>query len=303
MSDVEAVRRFNRFYTRRIGVLHASYLGTPFPLPQARVLYEIGHRGECTASELGAELDIDLGYLSRLLQGLKRQSLVQGARVAHDGRRVRLSLTPKGRKAFALLDESSRRSMGEMLAPLSSAQKSALVGALDTVQAVLVPGATKAEIVLRPHRPGDMGWVVERHGVLYEREYGWGARFEALVAEIVAKFLRGFDRRRECCWIAEQAGERLGSAFLVTENRTSAKLRLLLVEPQARGCGLGKRLVDECISFARKSGYRKLVLWTHANLSAARAIYRKLGFRRVRSEPHREFGLRVVGEYWELALR
>jgi DNA-binding MarR family transcriptional regulator/GNAT superfamily N-acetyltransferase len=303
MSQVEAVRRFNRFYTRRIGVLQSSYLGMPFALPQARVLYEIGHRGECTASALGAELDIDLGYLSRLLQGLRRQRLVQGARASHDARQIRLTLTPKGRKAFAILDESSRRATGEMLAPLSSAQRSALVGALDTVHAVLEPQGAKSEITLRPPRPGDMGWVVERHGALYEREYGWGALFEALVAEIVAKFLREFDPRRERCWIAEQAGERLGSAFLLAETRTTAKLRLLLIEPQVRGRGLGKRLVEECIAFAKKSGYRKLVLWTHANLSAARAIYAKLGFRRVRSEPHRQFGVAVVGEYWELALK
>ena len=303
MSHVDAVRRFNRFYTRRIGVLHSSYLGTPFPLPQARVLYEIGQRGECTASALGAELDIDLGYLSRLLQGLKRQRLVQGEPAKHDARQVRLSLTPKGRKAFATLDESSRRAMGEMLAPLSSAQRSALVGALGTVEAVLEPPAAKDEITLRPHRPGDMGWVVERHGVLYQQEYGWGALFEALVADIVAKFLRDFDPRRSRCWIAERAGERVGSVFVVAESRTSAKLRLLLIEPHARGQGLGQRLVEECIAFAKKAGYRKLVLWTHDNLSAARAIYTKLGFRLLKSEPHRQFGVPVVGEYWQLPLK
>ena len=302
MSHVDAVRRFNRFYTRRIGVLHSSYLGTPFPLPQARVLYEIGQRGECTASALGAELDIDLGYLSRLLQDLKRQRLVQGERASHDARRVRLALTPKGRKAFAALDESSRRVTGEMLAPLSVPQRSALVGALGTVEQVLEPRKAKAEITLRPHRPGDMGWVVERHGVLYEGEYGWGALFEALVADIVAKFLRQFDAKRERCWIAESAGERVGSVFVVDEGRNIAKLRLLLIEPRVRGQGLGQRLVEECIAFARGSGYRKLVLWTHENLSAARAIYTKLGFRLVKSEPHRQFGVPVVGEYWELPL-
>ncbi len=302
MSHVDAVRRFNRFYTRRIGVLHSSYLGSPFPLPQARVLYEIGQRGECTASELGADLDIDLGYLSRLLQGLKRQRLVQGEPARHDARHIRLTLTPKGRKAFATLDDTSRRTMGEMLAPLARGERERLVAALHTVETVLEARAAKDQITLRAHRPGDMGWVVERHGVLYGQEYGWGALFEALVADIVAKFLRGFDAKRERCWIAERGGERVGSVFVVKESGTTAKLRLLLIEPQARGAGLGKRLVEECIAFARKAGYRELVLWTHANLLAARAIYTRLGFRKVRSEPHRQFGVPVVGEYWELPL-
>jgi DNA-binding MarR family transcriptional regulator/GNAT superfamily N-acetyltransferase len=307
MSHVEAVRRFNRFYTRRIGILHSSYLGTPFPLPQARVLYEIGQRGECTASEVARELDIDLGYLSRLLQGLKRQRLVQGQPAKHDARQVRLTLTPKGRKAFATLDDGSRRAMGEMLAPLTRGQRSALAGALGTVQAVLEPQPAKDEITLRAHGPGDMGWVVERHGVLYQQEYGWGALFEALVAEIVAKFLRDFDPKRERCWIAERRihdhVERVGSVFVVAQSRTSAKLRLLLIEPPARGQGLGKRLIEECIGFAKKAGYRKLVLWTHDNLTAARAIYATLGFRLLKSEPHRQFGVPVVGEYWELPLK
>jgi DNA-binding MarR family transcriptional regulator/ribosomal protein S18 acetylase RimI-like enzyme len=302
MSDVDAVRRFNRFYTRRIGVLHSSYLGSPFPLPRARVLYEIGHRGECTASELGADLDIDLGYLSRLVQGLKRERLVQGEPARHDARHIRLTLTPKGRKAFATLDETSRRTMGAMLAPLARGERDRLVTALHTVERVLEPRAAQGEAALRAHRPGDMGWVVARHGVLYQQEYGWGALFEALVADIVAKFLRDFDPKRERCWIAEREGERVGSVFVVQEDRATAKLRLLLIEPQARGAGLGKRLVEECIAFARKAGYRKLVLWTHANLLAARAIYTRLGFRKVTSEPHRQFGVPVVGEYWELPL-
>jgi DNA-binding MarR family transcriptional regulator/N-acetylglutamate synthase-like GNAT family acetyltransferase len=303
MSHVDAVRRFNRFYTRRIGVLHSSYLGSPFPLPQARVLYEIGQRGECTASELGAGLDIDLGYLSRLLQGLKRQRLVQGEPARHDARHIRLTLTPKGRKAFATLDETSRRSMGEMLAPLARGERERLVAAMQAVETVLEPRAAKDAITLRAHRPGDLGWVVERHGVLYGQEYGWGALFEALVADIVAKFLRHFDAKREHCWIAERDGERVGSVFVVNEGHAIAKLRLLLIEPQARGAGLGKRLVEECTAFARRAGYRKLVLWTHANLLAARAIYTRLGFHKVKSEPHRQFGVPVVGEYWELPLR
>ena len=301
-SRTEAVRRFNRFYTRRIGALQPGYLGSPFPLPQARVLYELGQRGECTASELGAELDLDLGYLSRLLQDLRRQALVAGEAAKHDARQIRLSLTPQGRKAFAALDEGSRRAMGEMLAPLPVPHRERLVKALQTVQAVLDPAAPKAKITLRAHRPGDMGWVIQAHGAIYDGEYGWGVRFEALVAEIAAKFIQNFDAKRERCWIAELDGAPLGSVFVVKESASTAKLRLLIVEPHARGQGLGKRLVAECVAFARRAGYKKLVLWTQSNLLAARAIYAAVGFRKVKSAPHREFGVPLVGEYWELVL-
>jgi DNA-binding MarR family transcriptional regulator/GNAT superfamily N-acetyltransferase len=300
MSRIDAVRQFNRFYTRRIGALQGHYLGSPFPLPQARVLYELGHRGECTASALGADLDLDLGYLSRLLQGLRRLKLVAAERSAHDARHVRLTLTPKGRRAFAVLDEASRRATGEMLAPLPALHREELVKALQKAHTIL--DGAKGEITLRAHRPGDMGWVVERHGVLYQAEYGWGALFEALVADIVAKFLREFDPKREHCWIAERDGERIGSVFVVKEGKSTAKLRLLLIEPGARGEGLGKRLVRQCIDFSRRKGYRKLVLWTHDNLTAARAIYTKLGFQLLKTEAHRQFGVPVVGEYWELDL-
>jgi DNA-binding MarR family transcriptional regulator/GNAT superfamily N-acetyltransferase len=302
MSRIDTVRRFNRCYTRRIGALRAHYLGSPFPLPQARVLYELGQRGECTASALGADLDLDLGYLSRLLQGLKRQRLVQGEAAAHDARQVRLTLTPKGRKAFAALDEGSRRATGEMLAPLPVAHRERLVKALQTAHAVLEPQAPKGKISLRTHRPGDMGWVIQAHGAIYEEEYGWGVRFEALVAEIAAKFVQNFDPKRERCWIAELDGAPVGSVFVVKERPGVAKLRLLIVEPQARGEGLGRRLVEECIAFSRRAGYKKLVLWTQSNLTAARAIYAKLGFQRVKSQPHREFGIPLVGEYWERVL-
>ena len=302
MSRIDTVRRFNRCYTRRIGALRAHYLGSPFPLPQARVLYELGQRGECTASALGADLDLDLGYLSRLLQGLKRQRLVQGEAAAHDARQVRLTLTPKGRKAFAALDEGSRRATGEMLAPLPVAHRERLVKALQTAHAVLEPQAPKGKISLRTHRPGDLGWVIQAHGAIYEEEYGWGVRFEALVAEIAAKFVQNFEPKRERCWIAELDGAPVGSVFVVKERPGVAKLRLLIVEPQARGEGLGRRLVEECIAFSRRAGYKKLVLWTQSNLTAARAIYAKLGFQRVKSQPHREFGIPLVGEYWERVL-
>jgi DNA-binding MarR family transcriptional regulator/N-acetylglutamate synthase-like GNAT family acetyltransferase len=299
---IDAVRRFNRFYTSRIGALQGEYLGTPFPLPQARVLYEIGQRGECTASELGADLDLDLGYLSRLLQGLKRQRLVQGEPAKHDARRRRLTLTPKGRKTFAALDAGSRRAVGDMLNPLRAPEREKLLRAMETVESVLGAPVKEPAIALRAHRPGDVGWVVYRHGVLYEQEYRWGLGFEKLVADIAAKFMRDFDEKRERCWIAEMDGEPVGSVFVVKLNARVAKLRLLLVEPHARGRGVGRRLVEECIAFSRAAGYRKLVLWTQSNLTAARAIYAALGFRKIKSEPHREFGVPVVGEYWELPL-
>jgi DNA-binding MarR family transcriptional regulator/N-acetylglutamate synthase-like GNAT family acetyltransferase len=301
MSRVEAVRRFNRFYTRRIGVLQDDYLGSSFPLPQARVLYELGERGVCTASDLRTELGLDGGYLSRLLAGLRRQGLVAADAAREDRRRRHLTLTPKGRKAFATLDESSRRAMGDMLAPLAPPHREKLVQAMDTVQSVLEP--REKAITLRSHRPGDVGWVISRHGKVYDDEYGWGLGFEALVGEIGAKFLQDFDAKRERCWIAEMDGEPVGSVFVVKQSATVAKLRLLLVEPHARGNGIGKRLVQECIDFSGRAGYKKLVLWTQSNLTAARAIYAALGFRKAKSEPHREFGVPLVGEYWELKLK
>ena len=300
MSRVDAVRRFNRFYTRRIGVLTDDYLGSAFPLPQARLLYELGERGACTAGDLRTDLDLDAGYLSRLVGGLRRQGLVAVEAPKEDRRRRRLTLTPKGRKAFATLDESSRRAMGEMLAPLAPAHRAKLVQAMGTVQSVLEP--QKKAIALRAHRPGDIGWVVGRHGKVYDDEYGWGLGFEALVGQIAAKFLQEFDAKRERCWIAEMDGEPVGSVFVVRHSPTVAKLRLLLVEPHARGHGIGKQLVQQCIDFSRAARYRKLVLWTQSNLVAARAIYAALGFRKVKSEPHREFGVPLVGEYWELNL-
>jgi DNA-binding MarR family transcriptional regulator/predicted N-acetyltransferase YhbS len=301
MSRVDAVRRFNRFYTRRIGALQPGYLGSPFPLPQARVLYELGQRGESTASAIGADLDLDLGYLSRLLHGLRRQGLVQGEASREDARRVRLSLTAKGRKAYQQLDARSRDEVAGMLGQLAASAQARLVSALHTVESVL-ESERRSEIAVRPHRPGDMGWVVHRHGALYFQEYGWDERFEALVAGIAKDFVDDFDPERERCWIAEMGGEPVGSVFVVKQNRTTAKLRLLLVEPEARGRGVGKRLVAECVAFARQKGYRKLVLWTQSNLEAARALYKAAGFRRTRQERHRSFGYDLTGEYWELVL-
>ena len=301
MSRIDAVRRFNRFYTRRIGALQQGYLGSPFALPQARVLYELGERGECTASELGADLDLDLGYLSRVLQGLRRQGLVQGEVSKHDARRVRLSLTARGRKAYQLLDVRSRDLVAGMLGKLAAPEQARLVGALHAVESVL-ERKEQPQITLRPHRSGDMGWVVHAHGRLYFEERGWDERFEALVAGIAKDFIEKLDPSRERCWIAEMDGEPVGSVFVVKESKTVAKLRLLLVEPKARGRGLGRRLVEECIAFARDKGYRRLVLWTQSNLTAARAVYRNTGFTKAKEEKHASFGIKLTGEYWELKL-
>jgi DNA-binding MarR family transcriptional regulator/N-acetylglutamate synthase-like GNAT family acetyltransferase len=302
--QVDAIREFNRFYTRRIGVVKPGMVGSPYTLPEARVLYALGRDGASYATAIGRELSLDLGYLSRLLQSLRRRGLLQAKRASHDARQQLLSLTDKGRKAFALLDTRSRDEMAAMVAPLEPAQRERLVAAMRTVQSVLDGEKNEAEIVLREPRPGDMGWVVERHAVNYHAEYGWGARFEALVAGIVEEFLAKLDPERERCWIAERNGERVGCVFVVKDAKQGhARLRLLLVEPSARGTGLGRRLVEACIAFARGKGYRRLVLWTHANLDAARAIYRKTGFRKLaRTEAHTRFGPRAVSEFWELAL-
>lgn len=299
---VDAVRRFNRFYTRRVGALRGDLLGSEFSLPEARVLYEIAHLANPTPTDLGRALDLDLGYLSRLLQSLRRRRLVQARSSREDARRSLLSLTASGRKAFATLDRRSRREVAGMLGALPSTDQERLVLAMETIETLLDRRGGKAAIALRAHRPGDMGWVVQRHGALYAGEYGFDERFEALVAGIVAKFIEKLEPARERCWIAELDGERAGCAFLVSDGKGAAKLRLLLVEPWARGLGLGKRLVQECIGFARAKGYRKLVLWTQSNLDAARAIYRAAGFRRVRTEKHASFGVALTGEYWELAL-
>jgi DNA-binding MarR family transcriptional regulator/GNAT superfamily N-acetyltransferase len=301
--QVDAVRRFSRFYTRRVGALRAGLLGSPYPLPEARLLYELGSRGTCSASELGRDLDLDAGYLSRLLRSLRRRGLLTARRARDDARRSELALTTKGRKAYAQLDSRSREEAAGMLGGLPVTEQGKLVGAMQAVE-TLLSGRKKAasETTLRGHRPGDMGWVISRHGAVYAAEYGWDERFEALVAEIAAKFIQELEPERERCWIAEIDGEPAGCVFLVKETDTVAKLRLLLVEPRARGTGLGRRLVRECIAFAREKGYRKLVLWTQSSLAAARAIYKSEGFRLAKTEKHASFGVKLTGEYWELKL-
>jgi DNA-binding MarR family transcriptional regulator/N-acetylglutamate synthase-like GNAT family acetyltransferase len=301
--QVDSVRRFNRFYTKQIGVLHEGLLGSPFSLTEVRVLYELAHRDNAAAAELGKELGLDAGYLSRILRGFERRGLMKKSPSAVDGRRSLLSLTAQGRKVFAPLDARSQEEVTAMLSGLSAADLDRLVGAMRTIETLL--GARtepKVPYLLRPHQPGDMGWVAHRHGVLYAQEYGWDETFESLVAEIAARFIRRFDPKRERCWIAEREGEIVGSVFLVKKSNTVAQLRLMYVEPRARGLGIGSRLVSECIRFARQAGYRRIVLWTNSVLAAARHIYKKAGFRLIREEPHHSFGQDLIGETWELRL-
>jgi DNA-binding MarR family transcriptional regulator/N-acetylglutamate synthase-like GNAT family acetyltransferase len=303
---VEAVRRFNRFYTQQVGVLHEGLLESSFSLTEARVLYELAHRDGPTASALGRALGLDAGYLSRILRGFERRALLERRPAQADARQHLLCLTRAGQEAFATLDARSQADVGALLGRLSEADQGRLTGAMRTLETLLgapaEPGGAAGTCVLRAHRPGDMGWVVQRHGALYAQEYGWDERFEALVAHIVARFVERLDPGRERCWIAERDGERVGSVFLVKRSPTVAQLRLLLVEPQARGLGIGGQLVDACVGFARQAGYRKVTLWTNSVLTAARSLYRQAGFRRVRTERHRSFGQALVGETWELAL-
>jgi DNA-binding MarR family transcriptional regulator/N-acetylglutamate synthase-like GNAT family acetyltransferase len=300
---VDAVRSFNRFYTRQIGVLREGLLGSPFTLTEVRILYELAHREQPTAAELGRDLGLDAGYLSRTLRSFERRGLIVKARSATDGRQSLLSLTARGRRAFAPLNARAHGEVAAMLARLAAADRDRLIGAMHAIETVLGGRPEpKVSYLLRPHRAGDMGWIIHRHGVLYAEEYGWDETFEALVAEIAAKFIRRFNPKRERCWIAEREGEVVGSVFLVEKSKTVGQLRLMYVEPTARGLGIGSRLTDECVRFARQVAYRKVVLWTNSVLLAARHIYEKAGFRLVHSEPHHSFGHDLIGETWELEL-
>jgi DNA-binding MarR family transcriptional regulator/GNAT superfamily N-acetyltransferase len=326
-DQIARVRAFNRDYTRRIGVLGEGLLDSPYSLTEVRVMYEVAHRPGITAGELTEELGVDKGYMSRILKRFEVRKLVTRQPSAKDGRRHHLRLTPFGKKVFTPLDRRSQQQVRATLSALDQTGRDAVLGAMSTIQSTLSgqsapsPGPdtqsrdaselteaaadrAAAPFTLRVHQPGDMGWVVERHGAVYFKEYGWNREFEALVAEIAGDFLRNLDPARERCWIAERDGQRVGCVLLTTDthDESAARLRLLLVEPQARGIGLGRALVAECIRFAKVAGYRKLLLWTQENLSAARRLYADAGFIVIARWAHHSFGRDLVAETWELAL-
>jgi DNA-binding MarR family transcriptional regulator/predicted N-acetyltransferase YhbS len=301
-ADVAAIRAFNRFYTARIGALRDGLLATAHPLPEARVLYELGQREQTDVVDLRRTLELDGGYLSRLLARLEEQGLVARERSQGDARRQVVALSTAGREAYATLDARSAAEIGTLLDGLAAADRARLRAAMDTVREVLDGAPRPAAFALRPPRPGDYGWVVQRHGALYAQEYGWDESFEGLVARVVADYAEHHDPAREAAWIAEISGRPVGSIFCVRKDERTAKLRLLLVEPSARGMGVGQALVDECVRFARAAGYDELVLWTNDVLAGARRLYERAGFTLVKAESYRGFGHDLVGEDWALAL-
>lgn len=300
---IVSFRQFNRFYTRQLGLLNEHLLGTPFSLTQARVMYELANGQNLTASDLTNELGLDSGQLSRLLRDFDRQGLVSKKRSTADARQVFLGLTAKGRKAFRSLNLSSERQIGALLRKLEPDARKRLVTAMTGIEAVLTDEkGANSTFILRQPRAGDYGWVIQKNGEIYAREYGWNAEYEGLVAEIVAKFIMEYDPERERCWIAEKDGENVGCVFLVRKNRTTAKLRVLLVDPKARGLGLGGRLVHECTLFARQAGYKKITLWTNSVLNAARRLYEKEGYVLKERTPIQAFGHDLESQVWELDL-
>ncbi|MCG8339032.1 MAG: helix-turn-helix domain-containing GNAT family N-acetyltransferase [Proteobacteria bacterium] len=300
---VQAIRHFNRFYTKWTGLVTDRYLNLPYSLTEARVLYELFHQGEITATGLRTELSLDAGYLSRMLKGFERGKLIVRQRSGTDARQMVLRLTEQGRKTFLKLNATSQQSIEQALSLVPVDEQDRVVTAMQTIESLLSPRKTSGTpYLIRLHQPGDMGWVISQHGKLYQLEYNWDIRFEALVAEIAAKFINNFDARKECCWIAEQDGENIGSVFLVRHTTTIAKLRMLIVSPKARGMGVGTRLVDECIRFARQAGYGKIRLWTVSMLTAAKKLYQQAGFRLVKEEQNHSFGHDLTDETWELKL-
>ncbi len=296
------MRRFSRFYTRRIGLLQGDFLDSPFSLTQGRVLYELSKRDGLTASDLAADLGLDHGYLSRILARFEKQKLIARSRSKQDARQSHLALTAKGRKAFAPLDRRSHDLVQHMLEKLAPGGQKRVTDAMRTIELLIGENPPPPEVKLRTHRPGDMGWVVEKHGALYAKEYGWNNHIEAITAEIVAAFLKNFDPKRERCWIAELDGDIVGSVFLVRDTDKVARIRLLMVDPAARGLGVGKRLTGECITFARQAGYRRITLWTHAVLKAARGIYQQAGFKLTKEWVHDDFGKPEASEIWDMDL-
>ncbi len=302
-DTVTAVRRFNRFHTRIVGALNEHLLASEFPLVQVRIIYELAHDETLAAADLAARLGTDRGYLSRMLGELETRGLIRKTPDPANARRLVLTLTPDGRETFARLDRASSREVEDLIAPLDAAERRRLTGAMGRIERLLGPERdADRTFVLRAPEAGDYGWIIHRHGVLYSREYGWDARFEALVAKIVAEYAETNDPAGERCWIAEREGDIVGSVFIVREDETTARLRLLYVEPSARGLGVGRRLVEECIRFSRKAGYGRVVLWTNSVLTAARKIYEAEGFELVAEKPHSDFGPELTGQTWMLEL-
>ena len=304
---IARVRRFNRFYTRQLGVLRKTYLDSPYSLGEARILYELAKDGRPTAADIARALDLDAGYLSRTLRGFERRGLIVRKASTDDGRQSHLALTARGRKAYAPIEQHSQHATAEMLGRLSGTDEARLIAAMTTIEELLdvaPPGnpSPSARHALRPPRHGDFGWIVKRHAELYAQEYGWIAPFEGVCAQIVADFINKFDEKRERCWIAEMDGDNVGSIMLAKDSETVARIRLLLVDPKARGLGLGRELTAESIRFARDAGYQKITLWTHSVLTAARHVYQQAGFKLMRSEPHESWGRRVLSEHWDLEL-
>jgi DNA-binding MarR family transcriptional regulator/GNAT superfamily N-acetyltransferase len=306
-AQIAAVRQFNRFYTRQIGVLRKTFLDSPYSLGEARILYEISSRRSPTASQIAGTLGLDAGYLSRVLHNFEKRGLIERRTSRKDARQSHLALSARGKKTFAPIESRSQQSAGHMLAKLPPADQARLIAAMNTIETLLDARSAaepdeRRNYNLRAPRPGDFGWIVKRHAELYAQEYRWIEPFEGVCAQIVAEFINKYDAHRERCWIAEMGGENVGSVILAKDSADVARLRLLLVDPKARGLGLGARLTDEAIRFARRAGYRRITLWTHSILSAARHIYQKAGFKLTGSEPHQSWGQPVVSEYYDLEL-
>jgi DNA-binding MarR family transcriptional regulator/N-acetylglutamate synthase-like GNAT family acetyltransferase len=301
-GTVSAIRDFNRLYTRQLGLLDRGFLGSELTLTEARVLYELANRADVTASEIATALHLDMGYLSRILGKFRRRGWLNRKASSADARRRHLRLSAAGRAAFKPLDDGAKQQVAGMIAPMTPADRSALVAAMHEVRRAVEPRDEQPQVSLRGLQVGDIGWITHRQAILYSEEYGWDVTYEALVAKILSEFVSEFDAKRDGAWIAERGGAIVGSVFLVKVSRTVAKLRLLYVEPRTRGLGIGRRLVQACIEGARARGYRKLELWTNDVLSSARRIYQAEGFRLVRQEKHRSFGKNLVGQFWELEL-
>lgn len=302
-NTIDSIRRFNRFYTRQIGVLQENLHDSALSLPEARIIYELAQHENMTATALSTELSLDAGYLSRLLRGLEKRELITRSRSETDARQTPISLTMQGKELFITINQSTQEEIGTMLSGLSTTEQHQLISSMHSIETLLgTQSNVNTPYMLRPHKIGDMGWITHRQGILYAQQFGWDGTYEALVAQITADFIRNFKPEREHCWIAERHGEMIGSVFLIEESEDVARIRLLYVEPKARGLGVGQTLVNECIQFAKQVGYSKIILWTNSILVSATRIYESFGFRLTSEDPHHSFGHDLVGQIWELEL-